>query len=166
MLATVGLLFAACEKPADPAPGTPTEQPGQGGDEQGDSYPEPLGSYSFDGTEYDLHTALYSEDDYACYFIFSPLSHAQGETLTTYFSLVLMKYFVGATQNVEQMYHNHDYYFTYEDPVRFYSHYRSLQSGVMRVQELGAGVFRVMLDIRLIDGTPLTLDYSGTFATE
>ena len=161
------LLFASCEK-----------QPPAGGQEPSDNetdipgvpevpqepYPDPICTYAFDGQEHGLYTALYHEDDTAYYFMFSPFSYERGEALTTYFYFVLIKELAGLKWDVNDLYHNSFYYFTYEDPVRFYSQYRELQGGTMFVKSNGGSNFTVTLDIALADGTPLSLDYTGEFA--
>ena len=158
LLLPVCLLLAACGKQADP--GTPPESPAP---ETPATYPDPIGTYRFDGQEHGLYTALCSESDSHYFFVFSPFSRAEGEKLTTYFTVGLAKYFDGLSMEVERMAHNYDYYFIYEDPVCYYSQYRALSGGTMQVHRHGDSRFSVKIDIRLADGTPLSLDYTGDF---
>lgn len=156
------LFAASCGKPADYDPDAgreETEQP----QEPEESYPDPIGTYRFDGHEHGLYSALYREDDFAYHFLFSPFSQELGEELTTYFYFVLSKYFVGKNLDMAELWHNYDYWFIYEDPVSLYSHYRALQGGSALVTARGDGRFHVVLDIALADGTPLSVDYDGVF---
>lgn len=120
--------------------------------------PEPIGSYLFDGEEIDLLYGMAEESDTYYRFVFSPLDGSTA--LTTWFSFALAKTFAGTEVDVSRIYHNDDYIFIYEDPVRFYSYYRQLQGGTAYVAKEGVN-YVVRLDIRLADGTPFALDFTG-----
>ena len=150
MFAMFCTLFAACDK-ADG--GAQTPQP----------IPDPIGTYSFDGKQYDLRTAIYSESDGAYQFFFSPLLPDSGK-FSTYIWFGLLRDFAnGRAWNAGQLYHNYDYYLVYEDPVRMFSQYWQLQGGTLLVADKGNNVFHVKIDVKLIDGTPLSIDYEGEF---
>lgn len=121
---------------------------------------EPIGSYTFGEKQCDIMTGRYAEDDYGYHFVFSPLLPSAPQTTKVYFAIA--KYFTGAPVDVSGIYHNDDYAFSYEDPVCYYSQYRSLKSGTVSVKALGNGGFEIMLDVILPDGTPFYLDFSGT----
>lgn len=119
---------------------------------------DPIGVYEFDGVECEIVDGRFIEDDETYCFAFSPQLASSRSTILY---LGLAKYFGSGIVNVENMYHNDDYYFSYEDPVHFYSHYRSLRSGTMRVEYLGNDEFEVMANVVLPDGKPFVLDFSG-----
>jgi len=118
----------------------------------------PIGVYEYDGVECEIVDGRFVEDDVAYYFAFSPQLASSRNTMLY---IGLAKYFGEQTVNIETIYHNDDYYFSYEDPVHFYSQYRSLKSGTMRVKYLGNDEFEVMADVVLPDGKPFVLDFSG-----
>lgn len=138
----------------------------QGGGEG--SIPEVLGTYEFDGDVYDILTASFERSETFLTFVFSPL---YGEGLSTYLAFAVDPYWAdGEVHKVndpagENLDHNDDYILVYEDPVHYYSQYREPEEGWFRVTESGEA-FKVELDIRLADGTPLKISYDGEYLTE
>lgn len=127
---------------------------------------EVLGTYGFDGQEYSILTAALEEDSSYYSFIFSPI--AQGNTISTYLYFAVRKYWADGkshTVGTIDLDHNDDYVIVYEDPVHLYSQFREPQEGsfTVTVPESSDGVFHIVLDVKLADGTPLSIDYTGTF---
>ena len=129
--------------------------------------PEVLGTYEFDGDGYDILTASFERSETLLTFIFSPL---YGGSLSTYLAFAVDPYWAdGEVHKVndpagENLDHNDDYILVYEDPVHYYSRYREPEGGWFRVTESG-DAFKVELDIRLADGTPLKISYDGEYLT-
>ena len=129
--------------------------------------PEVLGTYEFDGDGYDILTASFERSETLLTFIFSPL---YGGSLSTYLAFAVDPYWAdGVVHKVndpagENLDHNDDYILVYEDPVHYYSQYREPEGGWFRVTESG-DAFKVELDIRLADGTPLKISYDGEYLT-
>lgn len=125
--------------------------------------PEPtvLGTYEFDGEEYRILSVMASSDDFYRSFSFSPLESTAPRT--TYAVFALRLYWLGCEVNVQDVDHNDDYIFIYEDPLRFYSQYRQLQSGTFLVRENRTDNYTVKLDVVLPDGTPFKMDFTGDF---
>ena len=106
-------------------------------------------------------------------FLFSPQSNGDGESITTYFQFVVNTYWAdGDSHKVNNDYggenldHQDDYFLVYEDPVHYYSYHNEPQSGSFVVSMGNDGNPKsVMLDVRLADGTPLKVNYSGKFET-
>ena len=129
--------------------------------------PEVLGTYEFDGDGYDILTASFERSETLLTFIFSPL---YGGSLSTYLAFAVDPYWAdGEVHKVndpvgENLDHNDDYILVYEDPVHYYSQYREPEGGWFRVTDSG-DAFKVELDIRLADGTPLKISYDGEYLT-
>ena len=93
-----------------------------------------------------------------------------GGSLSTYLAFAVDPYWAdGEVHKVndpagENLDHNDDYILVYEDPVHYYSQYREPEGGWFRVTESG-DAFKVELDIRLADGTPLKISYDGEYLT-
>ncbi len=151
---TLILAAAACSDDGD------SQQPAAG--------PQPgeetlLGTYEFDGAEYPIRYACFTDDGNYTAFVFSPLKE---RPLTTNLTFSLENSFLGKECEVGALglYHNDDYFLIYEDPVHYYSHYRELKGGtvfVERNKEQGENFFTVRLDVQLNDLTPLKLDFTG-----
>lgn len=119
--------------------------------------PDPIGSYAFDGTEYDIVYGGYFEDEVGYYFLFSPQPQENRQTV---FMLGLVKQYVGRDNDVTTLYTG-DYLFMYEDSDYYYPPDYKLQSGVIRVSVFGDGGFEVHLNVRLPDGKPFSADFNG-----
>ena len=137
---------------------SPVEGEGEGGGEA--EAGEPIGCYFFDGEEYPIYSAGYTANDAYLSFIFSPLRQ---RPFTTSLAFALATPFIGKECDVMNIWHNDDYMLVYEDPVHYYSYYRALKSGTLFVERNGEE-FVVRIDVKLADGTPLKLDYSGPLA--
>lgn len=130
--------------------------------------PEPeyplLGTYTFDNVEYPIYNAVCIIDELYCTFRFSPLKEAP---LTTSLAFQLSKAYIGVTCDIDRLFHNDDYRLIYEDPARYYSYFRKLQGGTVRVDPQptkGENYFVIDLDVRLADGKPLKLAFEGELA--
>lgn len=158
---TACLLSALAAVPAcsdsDTPPNPIQETPAEG---EEDEVGEPIGSYLFDGDELPIYSAGYSANDAYLSFIFSPLKQ---RPFTTSLAFALATPFLGKECDVTNIWHNDDYMLVYEDPIHYYSHYRALKSGTLFVERNGEE-FVIRIDVKLADGTPLVLDYSGPLA--
>ena len=94
-------------------------------------------------------------------FSFTPLPpHVE---MTTYAAFGIRLYWLNKEVNIHDVYHNDDYIFVYEDPVRYYSQYRRLTDGTFHVKQNSESNFTVKLDLILPDGIPFKMDYTGDF---
>ncbi|WP_300728026.1 hypothetical protein [uncultured Bacteroides sp.] len=122
-----------------------------------------IGTYEFDNETYNILTGAYEDTGDYYSFIFSPLS--PDKKISTYASIAIKKYWDGKEANVEDIYHNDDYVFVYEDPVHYYSKYRELQDGTMYIKHNGGNNFTVNIDVHLADGTPFFMEFTGELRT-
>ncbi len=163
-LAMLALIPASCSDDDDPVQAPPST------DEQSQT----LGTYYFDGESIPILTAFFTETNQASdndgyySFVFSPQS-ADG-TISTRLLISIRKYWAdGEPHEVGglDLDHNDDYIIIYEDPVRYFSQYREPQGGTfcISVPDDRNGQFSVKLDVRLADGTPLAIDYTGKCTT-
>ena len=120
-------------------------------------YPEPIGSYAFDGTAGDIVDGVYTQDEYDLQFIFSP--QMMTATVDTYFIIGIHSYWLGQTVDCERVFHNDDYVFVYEDPWYLYTQYKKV-TGTIRIDRKEAR-FTVALDLCLHDGKPFTASIDG-----
>lgn len=147
-LAAVGIV--ACEKDSQPEP-TPEPQP------------EAIGSYTFDTTDYDIRFASVYDNGDSYSFVFSPLA---ARPLTTYVCIALRSYFAGTTVDVANLYHNDDYSFVYEDPLHYYAQQYALQSGTILIKKNRDNNYTVDIDVKLADGTPFKMAFTGDISPE
>ncbi len=133
--------------------------------------PEVLGTFTFDGTSIPIVTALFSEtvtgSNSEGYYTFAFSPQGAGSEITTRLVVSIRKYWGdGEPHEVGglDLDHNDDYIIIYEDPVHYYSQYREPESGsfTITVPDDRSGQFSVKLDVKLADGTPLSIDYNGT----
>lgn len=143
--------FAACDDDTSTSelPAPPVEQV--------------IGQYTFDGKVYDIRHATVFNDGVSYAFVFSPLPDGRR---STYLAVSLVEYYMGRKLDVRDIYHNDDYSLVYEDPVRYYSHLRQLQSGSMYIARNSESNYTVNLDVRLNDGTPLSIEFTGELKSE
>ena len=89
------------------------------------------------------------------------------EDQTTYIVMGINAALEGETINVGTAWNNDDYYFQYEDPVYYYSVYRKLQSGTIRIERSGSSkdTFDISVDVVLPDGTDFSFEYQGQIAS-
>ena len=139
------IVLLACEKPEDSQTQDPPQQEEQ-----------KIGTYKYDGKEYPVYSMSVSADESQIFVRISPFK--EGEKQTTYAVLGVNTSLQGTVIDVENAWHNDDYYFVYEDRVMFYSQYRQLQSGTMMIRKVGESV-EVKADLILPDGKNFTFDY-------
>lgn len=140
-------VLLACEKPEDSHTQDTTEQEQEG---------QRIGTYKYDGKEYPVYSLSVSADESQIFVRISPFK--EGEKQTTYAILGINASLKGTLIDVENAWHNDDYYFVYEDPVVYYSQYRQLQSGTMMIRKVGESV-EVKADLILPDGKKFTFEY-------
>ncbi|MBE6218285.1 MAG: hypothetical protein E7124_09650 [Bacteroidales bacterium] len=123
---------------------------------------EPIGTYVFKGEECPVHSAIYASNNVSLMIRISPLLKPIEEQ-TTYAIIGINTALEGETIDVGNAWNNDDYYFRYEDPVYYYSVYRKLQSGTIRIQRTGADkdIFDISVDVVLPDGTDFSFEYRG-----
>lgn len=140
-------VLLACEKPEDFRTQDTTEQ---------EQEEQRIGTYKYDGKEYPVYSLSVSADESQIFVRISPFK--EGEKQTTYAILGINASLKGTLIDVENAWHNDDYYFIYEDPVVYYSQYRQLQSGTMMIRKVGESV-EVKADLILPDGKKFTFEY-------
>lgn len=118
-----------------------------------------IGTYHFNGEEYPVHSIAFVADDSIIAIMISPLK--DNETKSTYAVIGINSSLEGNEIDIERAWHNDDYYFVYEDPVRFYSQYRKLNSGTLYLKRTGDNI-EISADLILPDGTDFQFEYSGT----
>lgn len=123
--------------------------------------PTVLGTYEFDGVQYEILSVKCSNDGSYLMFSFSPLPASA--PMTTYAAFGIRLYWLGEEVDIQTVNHNDDYIFIYEDPVRYYSQYRRPLSGSYFVQDNGEGNYTVRVDLTLPDGKPFKMDFTGDF---
>jgi hypothetical protein len=155
LISVLAILITSCQKPEDQNQHQPDPEP------QEKPVPKPIGTYKYDGKEYPVYTALYSHDSSNILIIVSPLQSA--ETLTTYAMIGINASHEGKVIDIETSWHNDDYYFRYEDPIKYYSEFRKLTSGTILIKRHGnnADTFDVKADVTLPDGVEFSFEYSG-----
>ena len=123
---------------------------------------EPIGIYIYDGEEYPVHSAVYASTDNSIVVRISPFR--PDEKQTTYAIIGINRALEGKMIDVETAWNNDDYYFRYEDPVKYYSEYRSMQSGTIYMKMTGDSPanFSINVDLVLPDGTDFIFEYHGT----
>ena len=153
IIAVSSLLLAACQKLDD------------GNATQDSPAPESVGTYIYDGTEYPVHTAVNISNGNTLMVMISPLG--EDDPKTTYAIIGINPSLEGKEIDVETAWNNDDYYFRYEDPVKYYSEYRKLRSGTICIKRTGGtdDTFRIKADVILPDGTDFRFEYSGKIAS-
>lgn len=119
---------------------------------------EPLATYYYDGVEYPVHTAVYAENDNSLMVRISPMKPYEDQT--TYAVIGIHASLEGEEIDVERAWHNDDYYFIYEDPVKYYSQFRPLNEGTIRIEKAPQG-FEITVDVILPDGVEFQFEYEG-----
>lgn len=161
------LLFAGCEKTADPQhqpkpePDPEQQQPEQQEPENEDPAAEAIGKYIYDGKEYPINSAFYADGGNTIMLRISPLKTAQS---TTYAIIGINASLEGNEINVETAWNNDDYYFRYEDPVMYYSEYRKPLSGTICINRASntKNIFTLKADIILPDGKDFKVELPAT----
>ena len=116
----------------------------------------------FGGKEYPVNSISYAADGSTTAIVISPFK--DGEDKTVYAVIGINSALNGTTVNIGTSWHNDDYYFIYEDPVRYYSQYRKLNSGTLYIKRTGEH-FDISADLILPDGTDFQFDYNGTITS-
>lgn len=128
-----------CEKPYD-------------SDGEGMGAPEPQNTYQYDGKEYPVNSIIAVADESQIFLKISPIEDADKQT--TYAIFGVNASLDGQEVDVENAWHNDDYYFVYEDPLMYYSQYRKLTSGKIFIKRYGDAPqdYEVLVDVILPDG--------------
>lgn len=144
------MTVSACEKPEPPHPDEPTVE-----------YPTvdyPLCTYVYDGTEYPVHSVDVLSSDSQILIRISPFK--KDEKQTTYAVIGINASLEGMEIDVDTAWHNDDYYFIYETPLMYYSQFRELRSGKIRISRSGV-MYDILADVALADGKEFTFKYKG-----
>lgn len=149
------LIFQSCEKPAPEVPKEPEEEkdPSTVTPEK-----EPIGTYMYDGKTFPVHSIVYAANANSIMVKISPLDRTDNQT--TYAVIGINSGLEDMDIDVAKAWHNDDYYFIYEDPLKYYSQYRELSSGTIRISKTGEE-FIVKADLTLPDGIKFQFDYEG-----
>lgn len=124
----------------------------------GNKETEPLGTYIYNGEEYPVYSAAQSAIGNSIVIRISPISEGKQ---TTYAIIGINSSLEGKTIDVGTAWNNDDYYFIYEDPLKYYSQYRRLKSGSIMIKQSGE-TFRILADIILPDDTDFRFEYNGS----
>lgn len=120
--------------------------------EMKDEAPEEIPSSTLSRDIYEMAYRA-SEDDVM--FVF------KGESESV-FQLGLKSPFVGMMNNVEDIYHNDDYLFYFEDKEYLFTQYHALKSGSIYVSKLdGEDNWDIKLDLILPEGSSFAFSYQG-----
>ncbi len=119
---------------------------------------EPIATYFYEGEEYPVHTAVYAENTTSIMVRISPMMPYEDQS--TYAVIGIHASLEGTEIDVDRAWNNDDYYFIYEDPVKYYSQYRKLQEGTISISREG-DTFEVTADIVLPDGVTFQFEYEG-----
>lgn len=140
----------SCQKPPvqEEQPPVVTPEPEKG----------PVATYTYDGKEYPVNTIAYAANASSTMVRISPLE--KKDKLTTYAVIGINSSLDGTEIDVGRAWNNDDYYFIYEDPLKYYSQYRKLESGTIMIRKTGND-FHVKADIILPDGTVFKFEYDG-----
>ena len=139
------MTVSACEKPEVPQ----TEEP---------IVEAPLSTYVYDGAEYPVHSVVELSSDSQILIRISPFK--ENEKHTTYAVIGINASLEGMEIDVDTAWHNDDYYFIYETPLMYYSQFRELRSGKIRISRSGA-MYDILADVVLADGKEFTFRYKG-----
>lgn len=127
---------------------------------------EPVGTYIYDGEEYPVFSISYAADESSVMIKISPQEEA--EKTTTYAIIGINSAYMGRKIDVEYAWNNDDYYFVYETPLKYYSHYRKLISGSIFMERSAAedDVFHIEADLILPDETDFFFEYEGKISDD
>lgn len=138
-------LFVGCEEPTT-EPIEPTTPP------QAEAL---YGYYTFGQESVPVNSYTTVEDGLFLLKI-SPLEDVL--SATTYAIIGLHSDLLGEEIDVTSKYHNYDYMFVYEDPMRYFSPQRPLQSGSIMLDRNSIGMVRAKVNVVLYDGTPFSYE--------
>jgi hypothetical protein len=139
-----------CEKPETPVVDDPqVETPEQ---------KEALGYFNYDGKDIPVYSISATADESQIFFKISPIEDVDRQT--TYAIVGINAALEGTEIDVADAWHNDDYYFIYETPLMYYSQFRELRSGKIRISRSGA-MYDILADVVLADGKEFTFKYKG-----
>ena len=117
--------------------------------------PEAVAGFSFNDESRDIYEMAYRASEDNVMFVF------KGESKSV-FQLGLKSPFVGMMNNVEDIYHNDDYLFYFEDKEYLFTQYHALKSGSIYVSKLdGEDNWDIKLDLILPEGSSFAFSYQG-----
>lgn len=123
--------------------------------------PQAIGHYTLDGVEHDILAGVYAEANGYYEFVFTPCESLLENRHTT-IMLSILAAFDGVEADVERIYHNDDYIFSYEDNFYYYSRYNALKGGKIIVTRRDEGDYSVMMEqIKMPDGRDFSLSFDG-----
>jgi len=125
---------------------------------------EKLGEYFFKDKTYDIYSTYCLANESYYILAFSPL-RPQDEK-TTVLMLAVLRDHDNVTLDVDKYYKNYDYVLRYESPKWLYPETIAPQSGSILVHRKSETEYSVALDVIFKDGTPLKLNYDGSFTEE
>ena len=131
------LAVAGCDKPevVPVTPDVPQEK-------------VPLGTYTYDGREFPVHSVMLTGDESQVFFKISPIE--DGQPQSTYAVVGINASLEGVEIDVARAWHNDDYYFIYEDPIMYYSQYRQLSSGTIFVKRSGNDPLECQVKVNIV----------------
>lgn len=120
----------------------------------------PVATYIYDGDEFPVHSLAYVDGDQVLIQL-SP--QKPGDKKTTYAVIGVTRELLGETIDIEHAWHNDDYFFVYETPLKYYSQYRKLLSGTLCIRQSAADPdeFDIYADLVLPDGKGFRFEYEG-----
>lgn len=155
IISCILLIFAGCRKSSEPDTFSPYQNISE-------AQNEPIGNYHYCGQEYPVYTAVYADSGNQIIVRISPLT--SDRPMTTYAIIGINAELSGMEIDVEKAWHNDDYYFIYEDPLKYYSQYHALKSGTIMVKRLSTpGHYTVDIDVVLPDDGTFSFSYNGEF---
>ena len=121
----------------------------------------PVATYIYDGDEFPVHSLAYVDGDQVLIQI-SP--QKPGDKKTTYAVIGVTRELLGETIDIEHAWHNDDYFFVYETPLKYYSQYRKLLSGTLCIRQSAADPdeFDIYADLVLPDQKGFRFEYEGS----
>ena len=157
LISGILLISAGCQKSTEPDTFSPDQDIPA-------TQTGPIGSYHYCGQEYPVYTAVYADSDNQIIVRISPLT--LDRPMTTYAIIGINAELTGMVIDVEKEWHNDDYYFIYEDPLKYYSQYHALKSGTIMIKKLSVpGHYTVDIDVVLPDDGTFSFNYSGEFTS-
>ncbi|MGM9787449.1 MAG: hypothetical protein ACI3ZF_00915 [Candidatus Cryptobacteroides sp.] len=145
LILAASLLFFSCEKNDSPSPDPDSEKQ------------EALFQFSFNSESRDICEMAYRLSEDNVMFVFR--GDEKTETLVQF---GLKSVFIGRENKVEDIYHNDDYLFFFEDKDYLYTQYHALKSGTIYVCKLEEeDNWDIKLDLVLPEGSSFLLSYQG-----
>lgn len=145
LMLAVSLLLISCEKNDSPSPDSDSEKQ------------EALFQFSFNSESRDICEMAYRLSEDNVMFIFR--GDEKTESLV---QLGLKSAFLAKENKVEDIYHNDDYLFYFEDKEYLFTQYHALKSGTIYVSKLeGEDNWDIKLDLILPEGSSFLLSYQG-----